>query len=297
MKKRLILLVLTLLTSSYVWSQITITGTVISKEDKEELIGVNVVIKGTKIGTVTDYNGKFSIQVNNPTDTLVFQYVGMITKEFPLKGQTEIQVITKWDCHKDYFDSQHVDLYLSSGILNTPIGGQIEIASPWFLGGVINGLYSYQTNLSENNYHIGQVEFTHYISNCDYDFDFRWGYRNVSFDNSLSFITNSIETDFYTRSIRIIAGYVHLNFRQIELTDEQNLSGILIGFGTRLNMRPYPSLLGKISFYKDKIEYQASIEGSYKRFQCFLKFYKLNTFNELSIGIGTWIGYRLRKQK
>ena len=135
MKKRLILLVITLSTANLVWSQITINGTVISKEDKEEIPGVNVIIKGTKIGTVTDYNGNFSIQVSNPTDTLVFQYVGMITKEFPLNGQTKIKVITRWDCHKDYFDSQHVDVYLSSGILNTPIGGQIEIASPWVLGG------------------------------------------------------------------------------------------------------------------------------------------------------------------
>ncbi len=297
MTKRLTLLIIALSTTISVWSQTKIDGTVINKEEKLPIPGVNIIIKGTKIGTVTGLDGTFSIEVSAPNDTLVFLSVGMRPKEFPLNGQTEIRVFTKWDCNKDFFDSQHIDVYVNSGVINTPIGGQLEIASPWILGGVIKGLYSYQTNLSENKYRNGQIELTHYISNCDFDIDFRWGYRNVSFDNSMSYVVNSIELDFNIRDIKLIVGYTHLDFNKIESTNNGKPSGILLGFGTYFNMPLYPSVEAKISFYKDKIEYQAAIEGRHKRFQCFMKLYKLDSFNELSVGVGTWIGYRLKSQR
>src|SRR6185503_4117553 len=55
--------------------QRTITGTVLSDENKTPLAGVTVRVKGTRRITQTDANGKFSIQVN-PGETLQFSYVG-----------------------------------------------------------------------------------------------------------------------------------------------------------------------------------------------------------------------------
>ena len=40
-----------------------VTGTVISAEDNEPIIGASIVVKGTTIGTVTDFNGAFSLDV------------------------------------------------------------------------------------------------------------------------------------------------------------------------------------------------------------------------------------------
>lgn len=45
----------------------TVTGRVISSEDKEGLPGVNVLEKGTANGTITDIDGNYSIQLKNPT--------------------------------------------------------------------------------------------------------------------------------------------------------------------------------------------------------------------------------------
>lgn len=54
----------------------TVSGTVIDKDANEPLIGANVLIKGTTIGTVTDLDGKYTLQAGDK-DILVFSYLSM----------------------------------------------------------------------------------------------------------------------------------------------------------------------------------------------------------------------------
>ena len=54
-----------------------ITGSVISADDNEPIIGASIVVKGTMVGTVTDFNGAFSLDVPSSAKTLVISYVGM----------------------------------------------------------------------------------------------------------------------------------------------------------------------------------------------------------------------------
>lgn len=60
--------------------QRTINGRLTSPEDGTPLVGVNVVVKGTSVGTTTDVDGRYSIQVPVGA-TLVFSFIGMETKE------------------------------------------------------------------------------------------------------------------------------------------------------------------------------------------------------------------------
>lgn len=291
----LIFFLLTIMASAK--AQVSVTGTVFAKDDKSPLPGVNVVEKGTRNGTTTTDDGTFLIELSNPNSTLVFSFIGMVTQEVPLKGRTQIIVLAKWDCNKDFFDSQQIFFYANNGLINNGLGGQLEVASPWIFGGVVKGLYSYQTNLKENELQIAQLELSHYISNCDFDMDFRWNYRQVSFGNDFDSRGNSFETDLNFRNVKLIAGYTHLNFHRIETGGDKGLSGVLIGAGTSFNTPLYPTLTGKVSLYRNRLEYQASIQGSFKDFLCFVKFYKLDSFNELSLGIGTALGYRLKSQR
>lgn len=66
------------------------SGTVTSADDGFGLPGVNVIVKGTTNGTVTDFDGKYSINVQDPDATLVFSYIGFTTQEIPINGQSEI---------------------------------------------------------------------------------------------------------------------------------------------------------------------------------------------------------------
>ena len=62
----------------------TVTGTILDKEfNNEPLPFANIVIKGTKQGTSTDENGKFSISLKPGNYTIVIGYLGYETKEIP----------------------------------------------------------------------------------------------------------------------------------------------------------------------------------------------------------------------
>lgn len=69
---------------------VTITGTVASASDSQPLPGVNVVEKGTTNGTVTDFDGNYSLNVADGNATLVFSYIGFTTQEIPVNGQSEV---------------------------------------------------------------------------------------------------------------------------------------------------------------------------------------------------------------
>ena len=68
-----------------------VTGKVISATDGEELIGATVQVEGTSIGTVTDFDGNFSINANEG-QTLVVSYVGFVTQKTKVAGADEYTI-------------------------------------------------------------------------------------------------------------------------------------------------------------------------------------------------------------
>ncbi len=92
------LLLLLLLFGSFAgWAQeIRVTGKVTSSEDNSALPGVNVVIKGSTMGTVTDTNGAYTISVK-PTDVLVYSFIGYATQETPVNSRSTIDVSLSTD--------------------------------------------------------------------------------------------------------------------------------------------------------------------------------------------------------
>ena len=69
-----------------------ITGDVVSAEDGSALPGVTVVVKGTTVGAVTDFEGNYSIEAPSGSDILVFSFVGMQTQEVAIGASTVINV-------------------------------------------------------------------------------------------------------------------------------------------------------------------------------------------------------------
>lgn len=93
MKKMYVLLPLLLLFfTQFIFAQesIRVQGEVIDDQG-EQLIGVNVFVEGTTIGTITDVNGKYSINVN-PGDQLTFTYVGYEAQTVPIIDQTSLNI-------------------------------------------------------------------------------------------------------------------------------------------------------------------------------------------------------------
>jgi TonB-linked SusC/RagA family outer membrane protein len=77
--------------------QKVVTGVVTNNGTGEALPGVNVFIKGTTTGTVTDIDGNFSIEVQSGDDILVFSYIGKMTYEVPVRNQTRLNVALEDD--------------------------------------------------------------------------------------------------------------------------------------------------------------------------------------------------------
>ncbi len=95
MKQRLLLTIFLLLCfSQFVLAQNkTITGNVISVEDGDPIPGVNIVVKGSIIGTISDLQGNYTIQSPSDESILVFSYIGMTTQEIIVGTQSKIDVV------------------------------------------------------------------------------------------------------------------------------------------------------------------------------------------------------------
>jgi hypothetical protein len=68
-------------------NEITVKGLVVNEDGP--LPGVNILLKGTKSGTVTDFEGTFTFPIKlKANDVLVFQYIGYTTQEITVKADS-----------------------------------------------------------------------------------------------------------------------------------------------------------------------------------------------------------------
>ncbi len=72
--------------------QQVITGTVTDKETGDAMPGVNVLVKGTTTGAITDANGQYSISVADRSAVLVFSFIGYGAQEIPAGGRSVVNV-------------------------------------------------------------------------------------------------------------------------------------------------------------------------------------------------------------
>lgn len=78
-------------TQQQVGKERTISGNVVDSKG-EPLIGVSILVKGSSVGGITDFDGNYRVTTNEANPVLVFSYIGYKTQEIPLKGQASINV-------------------------------------------------------------------------------------------------------------------------------------------------------------------------------------------------------------
>lgn len=81
-----------LLFSALSYGQRNISGKLTDAESGDPLIGATVQVKGTTVGTVTDLNGNYTIQVDGSEDILVFSYVGYESTEVKVGDKNQVDV-------------------------------------------------------------------------------------------------------------------------------------------------------------------------------------------------------------
>jgi TonB-linked SusC/RagA family outer membrane protein len=86
------LLLLLLMAPDLLAQDRSVSGKVSSADNGEALPGVNVVVKGTTNGTITDIDGNFRLTVGPEAETLVFSFIGLVNKEVSIGNRSTINV-------------------------------------------------------------------------------------------------------------------------------------------------------------------------------------------------------------
>ena len=77
--------------------EIGVKGNVIDATDKLPIVGLSVMVKGTTVGTTTDYDGNYSLLNVSPDATIVYSMIGYKTQEISVNGKSLINVVMKSD--------------------------------------------------------------------------------------------------------------------------------------------------------------------------------------------------------
>jgi len=94
--RKFVMLLALLLIGMQAFAQNTVSG-IVSDKDGNPLPGVNVLVKGTNVGTITDLIGKYSITVPEGATTLHFSFIGMKAKEVAINNQTTVNVVLEYE--------------------------------------------------------------------------------------------------------------------------------------------------------------------------------------------------------
>ncbi len=143
---RLKCLLVLLLIPFAMFAQNTVQGTVVYG-DGEPIIGAAVQVKGTTVGTITDFDGNFSLSASSDA-TLVISYLGFVTQEVPLKGRTNVKVSLKEDTQAleevvvvGYGTQKKVNLTGAVGVASADaIGARPVVTATQALQGLVPGL-------------------------------------------------------------------------------------------------------------------------------------------------------------
>ena len=89
---RRLLFLVAVFTSHLIFAQTTVSGTITDQESGESLIGASVLAVGTSTGTVSDFDGQYSITVPDGATQLQFSYTGYATVTEDINGRTTIDL-------------------------------------------------------------------------------------------------------------------------------------------------------------------------------------------------------------
>ncbi len=277
------------------FGQFKIEG-IVTDRDKEALIGATILIKGTSIGTITDFDGTFQLEVPSEHSVLKISYTGFDPKEVKIKGRRFLKI--KLDgCTKCWLDDQKIGFTLKSGILKTPFGGELRISTPTILRQSVFVGLNYQTNFEENQQIGLDLDILHFDINCDIDIDAHLNFQKMTYGQKMELNHFSGEGWFNWKKFRYIAGYHYATLIKNWEIVYQPSSGFTLGVGlnTLIPKRTFISI--KAAIFKDFQIFEFQIKKHFRHFHGLIKYQQIDKYPELTIGIGTSTTYFLPGQK
>lgn len=294
-KKSIVILGIILLSINS-FGQISVSGKIIDKQERQEITGVNILEQGTKNGTVSDMDGYFNLEVTDRNSVLEISFVGYKTQEISIIDTNFLQVELKLDCIIDFFDYNDIGIGLSSGALNSPIGGYGYLNFIIFKLLALHGEIDFQTDLSENQKLDINFGTLHLFYDCGYDGDFNLNYRSIA-KNDFTFNSYKIEGKLNSSYPRVFGNYstVFLGYGLSDLSkpsaDYKNNSGFLLGFGARIGKPLYLNINLKTIYWVDFWEFMGEIKWQYKNLAFSTNYNVIDSYNEINLKFGYIFNY------
>ena len=294
-KFKILLVNLTLVFCFQTYGQVKISGKVCDNNTGETLRGVNIIEHGTENKIVSETNGTFNLTVSNSESTIEITYLGYKKQEIKIGDKRYFEIKLKEDCFLDFFDYNNICLGLSTGILNSPIGGFVYIKQPIRKIGLIYGEFDYQTDL-KNSYKIeAHTGLLHLVAECDYDGDVYLNYRrlvNQDFEfNSYSLIgkLNFSKSRIFQNYSTLYFGYgiSTLNTPDITYNDK---SGYILGFGTSIS-KTHININFITTYWTNYWEYFGEIKWEYRNVLISMNYDNIKNHNELNLKLGYIFNY------
>jgi hypothetical protein len=293
--------------------QFKIKGFVLSKTDNLSL-PAHIIEKGTTNGTISNNYGEFELIVTDKNAILTVSFVGFQPKEVKINGQSNLSIILKESCNIDWFDYNNIGFGLLSGLINTPLGGQLNLSfvplkklpliktffsyqaldlpseKPLYRP-LIKTFFSYQSDLKRNNYLNGSIGLYHLFVTCDFNADINFNYKKLEYEQKLDLSTYNISTDLNLKKIGLIVGLGSLR-KQI---DHKLKYGPTLGFKKNTSRPLWLNIEAKSTLNKHFIETNIEVSRQFKSLTTFLRFYSIKSFNELSLGVNKDFSYHRKK--
>ena len=294
-KFKILLVNLTLVFCFQTYGQVKISGKVCDNNTGETLLGVNIIELGTENKTVSEMNGSFTLTVSNSESGIEITSLGYKKQEIKIGDKRYFDIKLKEDCFLDFFDYNKICFGLSSGILNSPIGGFGYIKQPIRKIVLIYGEFDYQTDL-KNNYKMEvQSGLLHLVAKCDYNGDVYLNYRKIANQN-INFNNYSLIGKLNFSKPRIFHDYSTLYFGygisslKIPNFNYNNKSGYILGFGTFITKPLYIDLI--TTYWTNYWEYTAEIKWEHKNMLISMNYDKIKNYNELNLKLGYIFNYQ-----
>jgi len=287
--------------SSY--GQVTISGKVISDEDKEGMCYVTIREKGTDNFTFSDSIGNFKLQITDFNSIVEVSYMGFKTKEVTV-GETRYFIIKlKVDCFIDFFDQREIWLGLSSDPINNPMGGFFHITHPFFRMCALIGEIGYQSDFADNYKMDAKLGMIHLFAQCYYNADLDFNFRNIKIVDKFQFKSYTVESvmsfshpRYFPIGTILYLGYGLSDFNTLDFSFA-NQVGYMLGIGTYIGIGTYTGfpLVFKIGaktvYWTNFWEWKGEIAIGLERVVASVEFDTIDSSFSMGIKIGYRFGY------
>ncbi|SDX85815.1 CarboxypepD_reg-like domain-containing protein [Lutibacter oricola] len=267
------------------------------KDTSGPLPGAQVVVKGTSIGTQTNFDGYFKLHVPDSINTLVISFVGYETKEVEIIKNNEQKeyvlednlLLMKEVIAFCYFYPRYIGLHYFGGVNHSMNGISIKYFDPYLLSLPFISKFElgYQIKNKKNNQLYAELGLINIFYFNKINVGVKALYSKINVGSLVDFESVGVEVNLtknliFNRNTILITGFGKSNFKNNSINNSNY--GYTIGVNQNFPHGIKATL--KTTNWQNYWQLQTEVKYSLKEINMFYKFNKIENYIEHNIGIG-----------